>query len=249
MLSRLRSRLAHSSLFAFNATFRDRWVRARALEVPAGARVLDVGAGSCPYREAFAHCRYETQDFTQLKPEQLRYGGYGGIDHVCDARAIPVPDHSFDAVLCTEVLEHVPDPVAVVRELGRVLKPGGRLILTAPLGSGIHQAPYHFYGGFTPYWYQRFLVEAGFGDIQVEANGGSLLFYGQESIRFLRTTRPFMDLPLPTSLWWALLWLALLPILGVLVPVLSHLLDRHDQARYQTVGYHVTAVKDSAQRS
>ena len=246
MLRHLRRRLAHSSLFAFNPIFRDRWVRARAAETPAGARVLDVGAGSCPYRNAFSHCRYETQDFTQLTPEQLRYGGYGRIDYVCDASAIPVPDGSFDAVLCTEMLEHVPDPVAVVRELGRVLRPGGRLMLTAPLGSGIHQEPYHFVGGFTPFWYQRFLTEAGFQDITVEANGGSLLFFGQESIRFMRSTRPFKDLPASTSLWWAPLWLALLPILGVLIPAVTHLLDRHDGAQRQTVGYHVTAVKGGA---
>src|SRR5258708_19124467 len=72
------------------------------------------------------------------------------MDVVSEAHAIPVCDASFDAIVCTEVLEHVPEPIAVVREFGRIVAPGGRLILTAPLGSGIHQEPYHFYGGVNP---------------------------------------------------------------------------------------------------
>lgn len=239
----LRQRLAHSRFFAFNAVDRDAWVRSQAARVPAGSRVLDVGAGSCPYRNAFDHCRYESQDFAQLEADQLRYGGYGRIDHVCDASAIPVPEGVFDAALCTEMLEHVPDPVAVVRELGRILRPGGRLILTAPLGSGIHQEPYHFHGGFTPFWYERFLADAGFGDIRIEPNHGSFMFFGQESIRFLRMTTPFRNLPAMPSLLWAPVWMALVPVLGVAIPLAARILDPFDRECRHTVGYHVTATR------
>jgi SAM-dependent methyltransferase len=238
----LRRWLAGSDLLAFNQVRRDAWVRGEAARLPAGSRVLDVGAGSCPYRDAFAHCDYKTQDYAPLHPDQLRDAGYGRIDYVCDAAAIPVPDGSFDAVLCTEMLEHVPDPARVVHELARVLRPGGRLILTAPLGSGIHQEPYHFYGGYTPYWYERFLPEAGFRGLRVEANAGSLRFFGQESIRFLQLTAPRgMRAPLALRLCWAPFWILLVPVLGFAVPLAARILDRFDAERRFTVGYFVTA--------
>jgi len=240
MMATLRDWLRSSPTYAFNLVFRDRWIAARAAELPAGSRVLDVGAGSCPYRPLFAHCEYRSQDFTNLAGEQLRHGGYGQIDYVCDAGAIPVADGSFDAVLCTEMLEHVPDPLRVIGEIARVLKPGGRLILTAPLGSGIHQEPYHYYGGYTPFWYEKFLGEAGFTAIDVEANAGFFRFFGQEAIRFLRLSMP-NKLPLWAGIAWAPFWLMLLPLLGGLMPLLAVWLDRYDSERRFTVGYHVTA--------
>jgi ubiquinone/menaquinone biosynthesis C-methylase UbiE len=91
---------------------------------------------------------------------------------VSDIVSIPVEDASFDAILCTEVLEHVPEPIRAIKEFARILKPGGTLFLTAPLGSGIHQDPYHFYGGYTPYWYRKFLTQNNFEGLKIEANGG-----------------------------------------------------------------------------
>lgn len=241
----LASLLRPPRIFAFADYERDTWVAAQARLLPSGARILDVGAGPCRYRTLFAHCRYESQDFAQYTGS--RQGSftdqdtwrYGKIDYVSDASNLPVETGSFDAVLCTEVLEHVPDPVAVVRELGRVLKPDGRLMLTAPLGSGLHQEPFHFYGGYTPYWYARYLSEAGFTDIHVEANGGFFKHYGQESQRFSATIDPRRwraGQPL-TALFWALT----LPWFRVVLPLICHYLDRADEHRGYTVGYHVLA--------
>lgn len=240
----LQSWFRASPLFAFNLAYRDRWVAAQAASLPAGSRVLDMGAGSCPYRPLFAHCRYQTQDFAGLDDEQLRHGAYGRIDYRSDIASVPVADGEFDAILCTEVLEHVREPIKVVQEMARILKPGGRLMLTAPLGSGIHQEPYHYYGGYTPYWYQDFLGAAGFTQIKVEANAGSFRFFAQEAIRFVQTTRPFrLGMPLPLELAWLPLWALLAPVLALAIPLACSYLDRFDRERRFTVGYHVTAIK------
>jgi len=230
------------SVFAFNQEARDLWVQEQAAQLQLGSRILDVGAGSCPYRSLFAHCDYRTQDIARLMPGQLRHGAYGEIDYLGDAANIPAPTASFDAILCTEVLEHHPEPISVVRELGRLLRPGGVLLLTAPLGSGIHQEPYHFYGGYTPYWYQRFLAEAGFENIEIEANAGFFRFFGQESIRFMGLAAPWhLRTPVWVRVLWTPGWILLLPLLGVLMPLLGVAIDSWDRERRFTVGYHVKA--------
>ncbi len=244
MVKKLRTLLRDSRLFAFNLVNRDVWIEKQAKGLPAGTLVLDIGAGSCPYRSFFAHCQYKTQDVALLKGEQLRHGAYGQIDYVCDATAIPVDSGHFDAILCAEVLEHLPEPIKAVKEFSRILKPGGKLILTAPLGSGIHQEPYHFYGGYTQFWHKRFLSEAGFANIVIDANAGSFMTFSQESIRFLRMTRPFkLGMPIPVELLWAVIWVALVPLFGLVVPLLCRYLDRFDRDKRFTVGYHVTAEK------
>ena len=110
-----------------------------ALTIPAGALVLDAGAGTSPYKPLFSHVRYESADFEQVdKP-------YAQQTYTCDLSAIPVEDNRFDAVLFNQVMEHLPEPRAVLRELHRVLKPGGRLIYSAPLFYEEHEKPYDFY--------------------------------------------------------------------------------------------------------
>lgn len=230
-------------ILAFNEVSRDSWVAERASEVPAGARILDVGAGSCPYRTLFAHGHYQSQDFAQLEPGLLRgHDTYAKVDYVSDICELPVSDATFDIVLCTEVLEHVPEPILAVREMGRVLKPGGKLLLTAPLGSGLHQEPYHFYGGYTPHWYRRFLGDAGFHDITIEPNRGFFSHYGQECVRFVTMLAPWKGL---SRLPWLPLWLLGLPWC-LLVPLLGKSLDRLDKNKGFTIGYHVTAIKSAS---
>lgn len=141
-----------------------------AAALPPGSRVLDAGAGSCKYRSLFKHCRYETQDFCQYEGDLVKY--LQPIDYVGDIAHIPVPDATFDAILCTEVLEHVVEPVAVVREFSRLLKPGGQLWITTPHGAYVHMEPYHFNCGLTEFWYRHWLPDAGLTLESIHYQGG-----------------------------------------------------------------------------
>ncbi len=173
-----------SEIHDFNQRSRDRWVTAKARALPAGTKILDVGAGTCPYRHLFSHCDYRTHDFKQYEGEKL--GGtkeYGKIDYVSDITAIPLPDAAMDAVICTEVLEHVPEPIAAMQEMARLVRPGGKILVTAPLGSGLHQKPFHFYGGYTPYWYSMVAGRFGLTISEIKANHGLLAHFAQTSAR------------------------------------------------------------------
>jgi SAM-dependent methyltransferase len=131
----------------------------------------------------------------------------------------------------------------VLNEIFRVLVPGGLLLLTAPLGSGIHQEPYHFYGGYTPWFYEKYLAETGFDEILVLANGGFYKHYSQETLRFIKSTQPWRtEVGFVFKVVWFPFWLLLLPVM-LLVAVVSFFLDPIDQEKRFTVGYFVRAEK------
>jgi SAM-dependent methyltransferase len=233
-------------VFEFNRTSRDRWIAREASNISFGSAVLDIGAGSAPYRRFFKQCFYRTHDFGGLNNEQLRgRKGYSNIDIISDINNIPVPTSSVDVVLCTEVIEHVPEPIAAVQEMGRLLRPGGLLLLSAPLRSGLHQEPYHFYGGYTPHWYKKHLTTAGFKDIEVRAVGGLLKAYAEESIRVAMQLSPFSKMATPTKVAVFPFWLATVAWFGFLCPLLFTLLDSVISNEAFSVGYHVRAIKSS----
>jgi SAM-dependent methyltransferase len=137
-----------------------------AAQLEPGSRVLDAGAGNAPYRELFGHCRYVTSDWSSSQHE-----GAEKVDIQASLDDLPVPDASFDAVLNTQVLEHVADPVRVAGELFRVLAPGGRVWLTAPLVWPLHEEPFDYWR-FTSHGLRRVLEEAGFRVERLEPRGG-----------------------------------------------------------------------------
>src|SRR6267142_870859 len=223
----------------FNQHNRRLWVESIARDLPSRCRVLDVGAGAGQYRGLFSQCEYLAHDFAQ---EPSTIGLYTPLDYISDIEAIPVPNASFDVVLCTEVLEHVPEPIKAVNEMSRILRSGGRLYLSAPLGSWLHQEPYHYYGGYTPHWYRRFLPSVGLEVEHIEANGGFFRLFGQEARRFSALIDPRRTAH-TTWRWPGLvaLWLLTLPFLRVLFPLLGAVLDRRGLEQVCTAGYHVTA--------
>ncbi|SRR6266581_7929880 len=180
-----------------NEENRQIWLRKTLAGLPSGLRILDAGAGELHNRPMCGHLAYVSQDFCQYDGggdgRGLQTGSWdtSRIDLVCDITAIPEQDAAFDAILCSEVLEHVPDPTKALDEFARLLKPGGKLILTAPFASLVHLAPYHYCSGFSRYWYEHHLPLRGFQIEELTPNGDWFAYCEQELTRLGSTARRY----------------------------------------------------------
>jgi SAM-dependent methyltransferase len=134
---------------------------------------IDYGCGEMPYaRLVSPHC-------ARLLGADVEQGAHGRVDFVVGRGApLPVRDASLDFALCTQVLEHVPDPGLVLRELARVLRPGGILLLTAPFVWEQHEEP-HDYHRFTGYGIAELAARAALAVESLEPAGGMIEVLGQ----------------------------------------------------------------------
>lgn len=191
-----------------------------------GARVLDAGAGETKHKNYFKHCRYVGVDLAVGDSAW----NYSQLDVQCDLTALPFRSDCFDACLNVVTLEHVCHPALVLQELGRTLRPGGKLLLVAPQDWEMHQAPNDYFR-YTRHGIEFLLSQAGFTAIEVQPQGGYFRLMGR---RMLNGMQFFPGL-------WALpAGLILFPA-GILFP----LFDKLDQKRDFTLGYICTAVKAS----
>ncbi len=131
-------------------------------------RLLDVGCGEMPYQELVLP---HIDEYVGLDLED--YPLYQEIepDATWDGATMPFESASFDCALCTEVLEHCEDPDHVLKEVHRVLKPGGFFVLTVPFLWPLHEVP-HDENRPTPFRLERQLRSAGFTEIRLKAHGG-----------------------------------------------------------------------------
>ena len=169
-----------------NESTRIHWLEEALKKIPTGSKILDAGAGEQQFKKLCKHLEYVSQDFAQYKPENLNSGlqmvkwDYGQLDIISDIASIPREDESFDAVMCTEVFEHIVNPREAVKEFSRLLKSDGYLIITAPFCSLTHFAPYHFYSGFNRFFYEVELENNGFTAIEIVPNGNYFEYLAQE---------------------------------------------------------------------
>jgi SAM-dependent methyltransferase len=141
------------------------FIAAAAERIRPGARVVDIGAGDAPYRHLFQHMDYVTVDW-----EQSPHDGARRSDIIASADSIPLPDASVDAVVMTEVLEHITNPSATLREMARILKVDGQILLTVPFVWILHEMPHDYYR-YTPSALRNLLEDAGFDQVEVTARG------------------------------------------------------------------------------
>jgi SAM-dependent methyltransferase len=188
-----------------NEEGRQAWLKKTLAALPAGWRILDAGAGELRNRPLCSHLVYVSQDFGRYDGSGDGHGFQTGrwdtsrIDVVSDIMAIPEPDAAFDAILCSEVLEHIPEPAKVLDEFVRLLKPGGKLVLTAPFASLVHLAPYYYSSGFSRYWYEHHLGQRGFQIEELVPNGDWFAYCEQELNRLGGMARTHGDWSWPLA--------------------------------------------------
>lgn len=171
---RLAEEFGESRYRDFSAAQASRWREAeRLISVHTTGRVLDVGCGHMPFRRlVLRHATsYEGLD---LEPR------VAGVDYVTDVSVMTgVPRNAFDTVLCFEVLEHVPDPDRALGAIADVLRPGGKLLATAPHLSRLHEEP-HDYFRYTGYGLRALVERAGLEVIELTPHAGVVSFLAHQ---------------------------------------------------------------------
>jgi SAM-dependent methyltransferase len=210
----------------------NRYILNRALRdfaggIEAGAIVLDVGAGSGHYRNFFLGKRYVAVD---MGLEQL---SYEGLDVVGDVRALPFADSIADCVISVEVLEHVYEQQVFLSELRRILKSGGRVLLTVPLCLGEHMQP-HDYFRYTRFGLEKILSTSGFRVVEIHSRGGYFIFLAYHLRRFPEYL--VSSSGIPRSFKKTIIRL-LNPVFGYLIPFLLRPLDALDRKADTTLGF------------
>ncbi len=133
--------------------------------------LLDIGCGKMPYKQYVLE-NSKIQNYTGLDIESaLQYDENVKPDFTWDGITMPFEDASFDCAFGTEVLEHCPEPEVVLKEVFRVLKPGGVFFFTVPFLWNLHEVPHDEYR-YTPFSLTRHLKNSGFTDITLKATGG-----------------------------------------------------------------------------
>ena len=214
-------------------------------KVEKGERILDAGAGSCPYARHFRHAEYESTDFEESVSGRKH-------DFLCSLDNIPKPDNSYDAIISTQVLEHVEYPQKVMDEFYRVLKPGGKLFLTLTQAWGVHGEPYNFYF-FTKFGLKSLFRNSGFEEHFIRPLCGMFGFIGKmikllpQYIYFQQFYRKKGDAfefkPGIGAVLMFPFYLLAVPICQVLIPFVFYYLDFLDKKKFFTVGYASYCVK------
>lgn len=181
-----------------------------ALGIQSGEQWVDVGCGSRPYEHLFPKGSYIGVDVE----DSGRDVSMKMPDYFYDGSVLPFSDASIDGVFCTQVLEHVKNPDALLLEISRVLKPNGVLVLSAPFLWEEHEEPYDFFR-FTSFGFRELLGRNRFDVQSVQKTTGLL-----ESVAQILSVYIINNLSLPIRGWKRILSLLLccpIQLLGLLL--------------------------------
>ena len=136
-----------------------------ALKNHAAGSLLDIGCGNKPYEALYKQYTAKQTGCDIVQSDSNR------VDVICPATALGFDDNIFDTAFCTQVLEHVYDHHTLVKEANRVLKPGGKFILTVPFCWELHEEPYDFFR-ITKHGLKELFEENNFSVVSIKSNGG-----------------------------------------------------------------------------
>jgi 2-polyprenyl-3-methyl-5-hydroxy-6-metoxy-1,4-benzoquinol methylase len=134
----------------------------------AKGRLLDLGCGKVPLYEMYKDYVSDTVcvDWANSFHENQF------VDIRCDlSENLPIPDGQFETIILSDVIEHLPNPEKIWKEMFRLLTPGGKLLLNVPFLYWIHEAPYDYYR-YTEFALKRFAESSGFTLVLLEPMGG-----------------------------------------------------------------------------
>jgi len=171
---------------------------AGAIENHASGKLLDIGCGEMPYRNLILP-KVEVYDTLDIEKRHPGVKYLGDVQNMTEIRS-----STYDTATCFAVLEHVPDPLISFKELARVLKPQGKLILTVPHLSRLHEEP-HDYFRFTKYGIKAALEAEGFEILELKPVG--LVVHGQPPIEDWMEAGEKLKLMGKTVQWWLGDWL------------------------------------------
>jgi len=226
-----------------NLETREDWLKKILSKIPEGSTILDAGAGELKYKKFCGHLKYASQDFGQYDGQGDQVGLETGswnntkLDIISDITNIPEKDNSFDAIMCIEVFEHLPNPIKAIEEFSRLIKKGGYLIITAPFCSLTHFSPYHFSTGFNKHYYEMHLNNYGFEILEMKRNGNYFEYLAQELRRLSSVAKRYSNIGFAKRSFIKLLLFPLLLILESLSK------KNNGSEELLCFGYHILARK------
>ena len=131
--------------------------------------MMDFGCGSKPYKSLFDVEKYIGIDFENPGHPHINEQ----IDVFYDGKKIPFSDEYFDSVFSSEVFEHVFNLDEILKEINRVMKPDGLMLITCPFSICEHEVPRDF-ARYSSYGIKYLLEKNGFEILRLEKTGNSI---------------------------------------------------------------------------
>ena len=167
-------------------------------------KILDAGAGEQRIKKYIKNNYYISQDFGQYEADQnsMPFDFRGTwekkwdskkCDIICDIKNMPLKNDSIDLIVNLEVLEHLPEPVKAFEEFNRILKNGGKVLITCPNFCTPHQIPFFFYSGFSKEFFCDYIPSiTNLKLIKFRFEGDILSAHLREIIAFNLTIKNFL---------------------------------------------------------